>query len=124
MWKRRKRESPRLGRAAVAELPKLCSIRTLSTAITDSDLNRLTVENLMAHEIVDPASGMAELWCSEGLRVFGSLLWLICSWSWLQSWADSLHGGESTKEKSTMHHAKAQQTEIPIEESQGLNSHA
>ena len=72
VWKRRERESSRLGRAEVAGLPKLWSIRTLSTAITDSDLNRLTVENVMAHEIVDLALGMAELCCSEGLGVFGS----------------------------------------------------
>lgn len=106
VWKRR--ESPRLGRAEVAGLPKLWSIRTLSTAITDSNLNRLTVENLMAHEIVDLASGMAELCCSEGLGVFGCLSWLGCSRSWLYSQSDSLHGGESTKEKSTVHHAEAQ----------------
>lgn len=63
VWKRGERESARLrlGRAEVVGLPKLWYIKTLSTATTDSNLNRLTVENLMAHEIVDLASGMAEL---------------------------------------------------------------
>lgn len=70
-----------MGRAEVAGLPKLSYTRTPSTAITDSNLNRLTVENLMAHEIVDLASDMAGLCCSEGLGVFGSLSWLGCSLS-------------------------------------------
>ena len=60
----------------------------------DSNLNRLTVEeNLMAHEIVDLALGMAELCCSEGLDVFGALSRLGCLLGWLHSQSDSFSVG-------------------------------